>query len=103
MVWVEEIYTGFVNVDPFCAVLFGELVVDSISQGYFKGLKSSVKSCARSGVPDVKAHGILVIFVRLRKVFGQSNRREGSFQLSQIFPAQKKGLLSFFISFIFYS
>ena len=42
-----------------------------------KGLERSIKGCAHGSVPDIETDGVLVIFARLRKVFGQSNRREG--------------------------
>ena len=76
MIGVKEIHIGLVDVKPFYAILFGELHVDSASQGYFESLKRPVKGCAYGSVPSIKAHGFLAVSIRFLEIFGESIRKE---------------------------
>lgn len=69
MIWVKEIYIGIADVDPLCAMLFGKLNVDSVSQVYFQSLERSIKSGAYRGIPDIKMDSVLAIFIGFFQIF----------------------------------
>lgn len=96
MIGVEKIHIGFVDNKPFCTIFFGELCVDSASQGYFKSLKRPIEGCAHGGVPSIKAHGFLAVSARFPKVFSESIRREKRLQPLQVFHGPRKRLAFFF-------